>query len=73
MMNVLDFGELDQIPTHQCDSYRKGDWIVFKCPQCHDYERKVNWKTGEVRVKNSTEVLHSGKYLPHNLEYACTN
>lgn len=73
-MQSFDFLEPDAALVHQCDSYRKGDWIVFRCPSCHDYERKINWKTGEVSVKNSREhVLHEGKHVPFGLDTSAMN
>lgn len=46
---------------HQCTSHREGDWITWKCPYCRGYERKMNWKTGEMRLKTGgSQALHSG-------------
>jgi hypothetical protein len=50
--------EYDQ---HECDSVTEGDWIIFRCSICKDYERRINTVTGETKVKNgSTTVRHSG-------------
>ncbi|RMG27422.1 MAG: hypothetical protein D6730_07250 [Bacteroidetes bacterium] len=73
IMKVLNFGDLDSIPTHACEAHRSGDWIVFRCAECPDYERRINWRTGEVKVRNSSEVLHSGTYLPYQLERVSCN
>jgi len=49
---------------HQCKSHRKGDWVVYTCPQC-DYELRDNLKTGETKILNSNpDVSHSGNYFP---------
>lgn len=50
---------------HNCDSYRNGDWIIFYCNKCKDYERRINWKTGKMIVKNDNfDILHIGLYVP---------
>ena len=38
---------------HKCSSHWEGDWIIFKCPICKDYERKINWLNGKMTVKNN--------------------
>jgi hypothetical protein len=50
---------------HECDSVIEGDWVIFRCPICIDYERRINVLTGETRVKNlSSIVSHSGRHNP---------
>lgn len=53
----------DGLPSdvHHCTSHRDGEWITWRCPHCEGYERRLNWKTGEMRVKrgNST-AQHAG-------------
>ncbi len=52
---------------HECESFREGDWIIYKCPYC-DYEMRENWRTGEYKVKNiKMNIRHSGSYFP--IEY----
>ena len=49
---------------HSCSSRQRGDWLYFKCPLC-DYQRKMNWKTGEMKTIGGKEgVLHSGFNIP---------
>lgn len=51
--------------VHHCESHRDGDWITYFCPLCPDYERRINWRTGEVTIRTSTpEILHDGRYYP---------
>ncbi|MCA9734012.1 MAG: hypothetical protein H6696_04455 [Deferribacteres bacterium] len=58
---------------HPCKSIRNGDWIVFTCPLCPDYERRVNWRTKELTVKGSkAEIQHSGDYIPDEYKHAFT-
>lgn len=46
--------------THTCTSFRQGDWVVFRCPICPGYERRVNLETGKTVVKGGTSALHTG-------------
>ena len=51
--------------THPCTSERHGDWLVFRCAQCPDYERRINWKTGEMQVRGGRPgIMHRGMHLP---------
>ena len=50
---------------HNCNSSTEGDWVVFRCPICKSYERRINMLTGETRVKNIISVVsHSGLHIP---------
>lgn len=55
-MNI-NFNDVD----HICDAFKNGDEIVFTCPVC-EYERRINIKTGEIRVKGLSSKTHSGTY-----------
>jgi hypothetical protein len=46
--------------VHHCTSFRSGDTIVWKCPHCIGYERKLNLMTGEMSVKGKTGYSHTG-------------
>lgn len=60
----LDFGH----EKHSCTSERKGDWIIFTCPEC-DYVRKLNFKTSEMKVTGGTmTALHSGFHVPVGIQ-----
>ncbi|RMD85915.1 MAG: hypothetical protein D6813_15605 [Calditrichaeota bacterium] len=49
---------------HRCYSFRDGDWIIFRCKMCLDYERKLNWRTGKMQVRNDRpDIYHSGSYF----------
>jgi hypothetical protein len=53
--------EYDQ---HECDSVMEGDWVIFRCSICRDYERRINTVTGETKVKNgSSSVRHTGRHI----------
>lgn len=72
----FDFGLPVDGEEHKTESYREGEWIIFRCPICTDYERRINWKTGKMKVVGSkAHIRHSGKYYPHefNLIYQSTN
>lgn len=46
---------------HHCTSHRDGDWITWRCPQCTGYERRFNWRTGEMHIqRGDTDILHVG-------------
>jgi len=46
--------------SHICTSHIDGDWIIWRCPICLGYERKLNVKTFEMLVKGKTEFTHQG-------------
>lgn len=49
--------------THKCTSYKEGDWIVFKCPFCPQYERRMNLINRRMKTKGSSEnILHIGMF-----------
>ncbi len=41
------------VTTHECKTYRDGDWLVFYCTTCKDYEKRLNFKTGEVVIRHA--------------------
>lgn len=53
-----------QVPNdmvHHCTSHREGDLIIWRCPLCPSYERRFNWKTGEMKcVGNEGGAVHVG-------------
>lgn len=63
------------VVQHHCESYRDGDWIVFTCSKCLSYERRLNWRTGEMKIKEGEDpgILHAGEYFPIEYEYAMTS
>jgi Zn finger protein HypA/HybF involved in hydrogenase expression len=64
MLN-MDFEKPQDVEFHQCQATREGDWIVFRCPKCNGYERRLNWRTGEMTSRNvNVQVLHTGNYFP---------
>lgn len=47
--------------THHCTSHREGDWIIWRCPHCADYERRFNWQTGQMKVeRGNSAAQHTG-------------
>ena len=64
-MYSVDFGSPPVTQQHECEANQEGDWIVFRCPICKDYERRINWRTGEMKAKNkSSFISHSGQHCP---------
>lgn len=48
---------------HYCTSHlEEGEWIVWKCPFCSEYERRLNIKTDQMITKGKTEYLHVGSF-----------
>jgi len=76
MDNVVnvDFNPRPDFDQHESQGTRNGDWIIFRCPKCPDYERRLNWRTGETKSRNlSPEINHNGRYFPHEFKEAFTN
>ncbi|MFQ5604160.1 MAG: hypothetical protein ACE5HS_12915 [bacterium] len=61
--------------SHSCFAVRDGDWIIFRCSICADYERRINWRTGKMKVhsKNSAQIRHNGVYLPNEYKEVYMN
>lgn len=55
---------------HTCQSRREGDWIVFTCSQCNEYEQRINFKTQEriSRPVDDPTIFHQGSFVPVGLE-----
>lgn len=49
---------------HTCISHKEGDLIIYTCPQCKNYRRTVNWKTGQTIVEGSSNAIHVGSHAP---------
>ena len=51
-------------PTHECNSHREGDLMIFICPQC-DYVRQINYKTGKMKTSGGDgTTIHHGVQSP---------
>ena len=47
--------------THHCTSHQDGDWMIWRCPECRGYERRLNWRTGEMQVqRGGSQAQHTG-------------
>jgi hypothetical protein len=55
--------DIKQTATHHiCSCFIEGEWAVFRCPWCPDYERRVHLQTGEMQVRGlSAVVAHLGR------------
>ena len=72
-MQNLHFHSPSESERHHCESYRKGDWIIYSCQQC-DYELRENWRTGKLLVRNpKMNIRHSGSYFPYEYKEAFEN
>ncbi len=55
--------------THQCTAHRDGDWVTFRCPECRDYVRRMNLKTGEMTsTKSKSPYKHTGLHIPVGIQ-----
>jgi hypothetical protein len=46
---------------HKCNYQILGDWEIYTCPLCPDYEIKINLKTNELKRKNiKMDINHCG-------------
>ena len=62
----MTFITLDKDGTkHRCEAEKKGDWVIYTCPQCPDYERRHNLITDQMIKKQhpANEALHEGFYV----------
>lgn len=60
---MSEFLHIEGLPAdvHECTSYRDGEWITWRCPHCEGYERRLNWQTGEMRVRRGdSNAQHTG-------------
>jgi hypothetical protein len=69
MDNKITFQPHDP-EDHACTSHQDGDWVVWRCPQCAGYERRLNLVTGELRTRRGgSDARHSGlSTKPQNME-----
>ncbi len=57
---------------HICQSRCEGDWIIFTCPHCAEYEQRINYRTKE-RISfpaDDPTLMHQGSFLPVGLKDA---
>lgn len=50
---------------HECESRREGDWLIFSCPHCPDYQRKYHLVSGEMQVRPGQDptIQHHGSLV----------
>ncbi len=73
-MMKINFGAPQKGEHHSCESIREGDWIIFRCHQCPDYERRFNQITGKMKSKGTKpDVWHSSNYSPPKYPEAFEN
>lgn len=75
----MEFVELNLSPDasdpndHVYTSRREGDWIIFTCPTCKGHERRLNWRTGEMKVIGNTHATHRGFHAPIGVDHTSLN
>jgi len=60
---MIEFQNLSE-ETHHCTSFRDGDWIVWRCPHCQNYERRFNLMTSTMSIKGKNDFTHTGAFNP---------
>jgi hypothetical protein len=70
MENSFDINFSGNPSTHQCEQRIEGDWVIFTCPICKDYERRINLKSKEMQVYGSegNPHLHRGTFIKPGFE-----
>lgn len=71
MKTEITFPENPDREVHACESRQEGDWIIYTCPKCPNYKRRVNIVTREVILTNddiSFYVFHQGNFVPEPLK-----
>lgn len=65
---ILKFDENEL--KHSCVVTQEGEWAIFKCPICDDYERRINLITGEMKsnIGITNTILHNGMMMPGGLQ-----
>ncbi|MGH7496885.1 MAG: hypothetical protein ACREOO_31440 [bacterium] len=73
-MFEIEIAPHDDGERHRCEAYREGDWIIFRCALCQDFERRYNWRTGVMKSRSTrTGILHAGNYFPQEFGSAYTD
>jgi hypothetical protein len=70
MKKIINLTNVDQLEeVHNCTATRKGEWVIFTCPMCLDYERRINLRTGDMKTYAPfTTIKHNGTYMPEGLQ-----
>lgn len=65
----INFRINDELPRHPCTARREGDWIIFTCPQCDGYERRLNIRSGKISLSPGDDpfILHEGVFVPDSI------
>lgn len=66
----IQFNSESEMSRHSCNARRDGDWAIFTCPLCPGFERRMNLRTGAMRVQEASDAsaLHEGFFVPVGLE-----
>ena len=56
------FNSRENSAHHECTSHREGDWIIVRCTACEDYERRYNWRTGEIKSRQISYKIYQNSY-----------
>lgn len=57
-MFKITMNNRSDVERHECEAVRIGDWIIYRCPRCSDYEHRYNWRTGNIKTQGSASKVH---------------
>jgi hypothetical protein len=56
---------IDAEAAHECEARVEDEWVVYTCPKCPAYERRINQRTDEMTASGmQLGIQHSGTYAP---------
>ncbi|MCB9283595.1 MAG: hypothetical protein H6563_05920 [Lewinellaceae bacterium] len=69
-MDIQFSNQDEEREMHVCESRREGEWIIFTCPHCEEYENRINLQTKERKCRKAKDpfIFHRGSFLPPSLE-----
>ena len=55
---------------HKCYAERMGEYVVFRCPVCDDFEQKIHLPTGKLTTVMDPDNPHKhyGSHIPAGID-----
>lgn len=71
MKSIRFDADSPDVERHECESFRDGEWLVFHCPRCPMYERRIHERTGQMVVRQADDVSirHYGVHRPKRVDH----
>jgi len=72
---MVQFNVTDTYNHHKCYSEKEGDWLVYRCFLCDDFERRYHTRTRTWKHKQHPDnpALHHGMWQSPALAIADKN